>query len=230
MQTSSQSPLQPNCPSGNCTFGIYQSLGLCHECEDQSEELVFINKTSNATIDGDTCASYPRYCAAQWPAAAVALEPYGIINSTRDEIYNLSGSTDTLSSTNPTVYRWRAIAALGESAYQRAPQAFQCQLWFCVKTYYAVVETGAFRERLINSSWDGSVLDSGDFFDFQNNVTIPARPCYVDGVEIDPPAADAEDNPCLYRVYSGNAMAIGNTIDALVDGAGSKIVPQQTPV
>lgn len=75
-------------------------------------------------------------------------------------------------------------------------------------------------ERLLNSSWEGARVDEGDFFDFSNKLLLPARPCFVNGVEIELPADDVEDNPCLYRVNSGAALVIDSTIRDFVEGDG----------
>ena len=59
LQTSSQSPLRPGCSTGNCTFPRYQSLGFCHECTDYSNQLVYMNMTTNETMsttENTTCS------------------------------------------------------------------------------------------------------------------------------------------------------------------------------
>lgn len=194
---------------------------MCHECKDRSEELILGDDTSNSSAE--TCKAAGG-CAALWPATARALAFYGMINTTDDlPYYEEVGNTIPVPvGTDPTIYRWWAITGLGDSPAERAPVAIECQLRFCVKTYDAVVEAGEFKERLLNSSWEGGRLDEGDQYDFWNTLLLPARPCFVNGAEIAPPADDADDNPCLYRVSSSAALTIDSTIAGFVEGNGHR--------
>ncbi|ETN37287.1 uncharacterized protein HMPREF1541_08278 [Cyphellophora europaea CBS 101466] len=226
VQTTTLSGLRPNCPSGNCTFGMYQSLGLCTECFDRSDELIFLNTTSNETIAGEECTkSYS--CAKLWPGGGRALSAYGTINSTVDDVFNLTDDSSVTSvdrMTDPIVYEWKAVTDPRDTKVYRPPRATQCKVRFCVKTYESSIEAGEFRERLINSTWAKSLI-VGDSLDLASNITIPVDPCYVDGAPITPPPGDniAGDNPCVYRLPDMSSLAFANSFDSFVIGSGSSI-------
>lgn len=35
----------PECPSGNCTFSSFTTVGFCSKCEDVSDSIMFVNET-----------------------------------------------------------------------------------------------------------------------------------------------------------------------------------------
>lgn len=233
LQTSSQSPLRPDCPTGNCTYPIYHSLGMCHECADHSDQLVYVNITTNETssTSGDSeCAKtpYKQGCILKWPGTGITLQSdYGMINSTVDYT-----AEDYLSSATPidntTVHTFRAITfSQWQQAHvdPRPPVATECSLHICIKTYNSSVNAGTFQENLINSTWANARLDGTDpYYSFQNNIIIPARPCYINGTEKSEPWNDKDRAACTYNITSQSAIAFVNTFSGLTEGQGSAIV------
>lgn len=186
LQTSSQSPLRPGCSTGNCTYPKYQSLGICHECTDLSDQLVYLDLETNFTMpisSNSTCSQGAYTCSIQWPGAALSLERYGMINSTQDYFAEVDPSLQ--SSDNTTITTFRAVMSRNWQSTKPPPDlvAVQCIVRFCIKTYEASINASSFQENVVATSWNGSYFDIYDYFAFQNNLSIPARPCCVDGIE-----------------------------------------------
>ncbi|KAK5099999.1 hypothetical protein LTS08_005714 [Lithohypha guttulata] len=231
LQTSSQSPLRPNCPSGNCTYPRYQSLGVCHECSDHSSQLLYVDKSTNLTYPTSVesnCSKQLSTCDLQWIGAGLSLQSnYGMVNSTQATSSKLDpalAATD-----NTTFSTFHAILAhnwQANSNPEPAPSAVKCDLRLCVKTYEGSVSGGQFRENTISTTWNGSYLDGAtqlNYHTFQNYVVIPARPCYINGSEILEPWNDVDRDRCTYNISSAAVIALGNTVEGLTKGYGSAI-------
>ncbi len=93
LQTSRYNILIPSCPSGNCTFPTYQSLGFCNKCIDISDEMRYeyaetemdcatgLTQNKSAASLGES--SFP--CKAELPGYGVSLNAWnGLMNSTVD--------------------------------------------------------------------------------------------------------------------------------------------------
>ncbi|KAK5079839.1 hypothetical protein LTR70_008906 [Exophiala xenobiotica] len=226
LQTSSLSPLRPGCPTGNCTYPRYQSLGICHECTDFSDQLVYLDDETNLTIplsSKSTCSQSAVGCKVQWPGAALSLAwNYGMINSTQDYSGEVDSSLE--SSDNTTITTFRAVMSRNWQRSELDPVAVQCIVRFCVKTYEASVKASNFEEDVVATSWNESYFDSNSYFTFQNNLSIPTRPCYVNGIEKPEPWNIEDRTSCVYNVSGQSGISLYNTLSGLTRGDGSAIV------
>lgn len=231
LQTSSQSPLRPNCPSGNCTYPRYQSLGICHQCTDFSDQLVYLNPDTNATIPtsvNSTCSQHVDMCEIQWPRAGLSLpDNDGIINSTIGRSTKIDPSLK--SSDKATISIFRAVMSRTWQNHHpgTSPVAVQCLVRFCIKTYEAVINAGDFQENVVATSWKDSYLNTADSFTFQNYLSIPAKPCYVNGTERLEPWNDEDRAHCVFNVTGQSGISLYNTLDGLTTGDGSGPVPNR---
>lgn len=226
LQTSSQSPLRPGCPTENCTYPKYQSQGVCHECTDLSDQLVYLDHETNLAIpvsSNSTCSQGAYTSSVQWPGRALSLAGHsGMINSTQD--YSVEVDPSLESSDNTTITTFRAVMSRHWQDQMLNPVAVQCIVRFCVKTYEASVNASNFQENVVATSWNGSYFDMYDYFDFGNNLSIPARPCYVNGVEKSEPWSEEARNTCIYKVSGHSGISLYNTLSSLTRGDGSAIV------
>lgn len=227
LQTSSQSPLRPGCPTGNCTYPRYQSLGICHECTDLSEQLVYLDSETNLTrpiSSNATCSQGDFSCSTQWPGAALSLGNYGMINSTRNVSVEVDPSLE--SSDNATITTFRAVMSRNWQMDPSGPDpvAVQCIVRFCIKTYEASVNASNFEENVVATSWNESYFDENEYFNYQNTLSIPARPCYVNGIGKSEPWSIEDRTSCLYNVSGPSGISLQNTLSGLTRGDGSAIV------
>lgn len=144
--------IAPTCSTGNCTWPAYNSLGVCSKCE---------NITSLLTYE-----SQPWWTVAPGEAISGWKLPNGVdlTNNTRngdppDWMVSMTGFTSLKfqnmanQSLNDVMYVYVPPAENISIAYQH-PQAFECLLWFCVKTYEGRMENGVFNEE-VTASWPG---------------------------------------------------------------------------
>lgn len=235
LQTTTQNSVTPFCPSGNCTFAPYQSLGFCNECIDLTDELVFsqIGLAANGSLDLSSppesisleeCQNTTTMCTAELPKYGIQLEPYGIFNSTRNITAVIESGALIDVSKDPVVGQLHAILK-NHATESRIPtySAVQCLVRACIKTYEGSVASGKFTENITSTTWKDSSLDDDlGMYNFQNNLTIPANPCYINGERHTPPYSDDETRKhCLYKIYSGDALSISNTLDDLLEGDAS---------
>jgi hypothetical protein len=87
------------------------------------------------------------------------------------------------------------------------------------------MESGQFREEISSSSWtDAKANSTVNSWDFQAYVTLPSNPCYVDGVRKEPPYNKEDEARCVYKIYTGQGKALSDTLGAMFEGEGSRIV------
>ncbi|KAJ5702785.1 hypothetical protein N7488_010333 [Penicillium malachiteum] len=190
-----------DCPSGNCTFPRYQSMGFCSRCADITNEL-HLSKTS--IILSEPTYNYKL--------------PNGFMFSTSiNNMYLMNATSDRnlirLNTTGSTpIVNFTAISAAG---YGVPPQvsATECALFFCVDTYEAGVEGGTFSET--RTSFSTAQNTSSVVEDFS---LIPDT-CYVNGTRVEKPYNDTDD--CLYNVNWLSRIAMYNSLAPLLKGKGS---------
>ena len=93
-----------------------------------------------------------------------------------------------------------------------------------MKTYSGNVTSGNFSEKLLSQTWANTKLEGADYYNFANNLTIPADPCYVIGQKKTPPYSDTDKDKCVYKVGGGEALSLVNTLNDLFSGYGFDIV------
>ncbi|KAJ8104466.1 hypothetical protein ONZ43_g7835 [Nemania bipapillata] len=116
------------CTSGNCTFGRFSSVAVCHSCAEITPQIRNSGGATgpwNFTLAGNKSASFPD----------LDLVPSTYLN--------------TSASLSPTHLLDVRILSLNATTY-RSASAFQCQLFPCVRTYDALVSKGVLEERIIS--------------------------------------------------------------------------------
>ena len=244
LQTTRQNKLTAFCPSGNCTFPTYQSLGFCNDCADITDKLRFymggdVNNTQrgypapNLTLSPAECQKYglDNLCYVTAPGYGINLRPYGMINSTINYT-TLNRDLRPSQTFEPVLGSFRGIVRRNSQSATAKPDdvsAVECSLRFCVKTYEGAVRQGEFSEKVISSTWvNSSTIRSSQSdsisFDFTNSIELQANPCYVNGHRKTPPYNEEDQPKCLYNVSTGNALSIQNTLDDLLSGSASDMV------
>jgi hypothetical protein len=170
-----------SCPTSNCTWPLYNTLGVCSACTDVSELLKFtclenitVDWTANLTGAG-TEASYPTgtvcgYFFNSTGELPVLMSGYMvesdnstgetllmrtlplISNPDRNTIYD--GSYKFKHIRNPLADFFVVTAADGKDSVLRreAPVALECMLTWCVKTMNSSYSWGSYKEDVIHET------------------------------------------------------------------------------
>ncbi|KAE8381878.1 hypothetical protein BDV26DRAFT_278485 [Aspergillus bertholletiae] len=187
------------CPTGNCTFVPYQSLGFCSRCANITDQLT-LNKTS---LGLSTIENYDYRL------------PNGFSFSTSQTGMYLLNSTNGLpllkidTKNLPLIMNFTAISASG---YGVPPQvsATECALYFCVDTYEATVKDGKLNERVVSSATSTNMTTDAGL----DNIYLTPDTCYVNGTQRD------DKSECTYPVNAFSRLAMSNSLRPLLNGTG----------
>ncbi|PKY05453.1 hypothetical protein P168DRAFT_233986 [Aspergillus campestris IBT 28561] len=190
-----------SCPTGNCTFAPYQSLGFCSRCSNITD-LLSMTTTGGSSLTMRT-SNFKL--------------PNGWKFQTGMNLKNLMNSTtgrpllrvDTANV--PVVLNFTAISSSGLGA---AASATECALYFCVQTYEASVADGKFTER-IQSTASSEVTKTAD--DPAQDIRLTPETCYVNGTKQAP-------DKCTYKVNWLSRVSMSNSLSPLLKGDGSLFV------
>lgn len=192
-----------HCPTGNCTFETYQSLGICSRCANVTDSLKL---TKSAEVPSEPTYNYTL--------------PNGFVFSTSKNNMSLMNSTANIplvqldTADSMPILNFTAISAAG---YGMPPQvsATECALFFCVNTYEASVQQGKFSENrtAFYTSSNASSTSPVETFSLTPDV------CYKNGTRLEKPLEDTED--CTYNVNGFSQVAISNSLSPLLKGTGS---------
>ncbi|KAK0644276.1 hypothetical protein B0T16DRAFT_447977 [Cercophora newfieldiana] len=139
------------CPSGNCTFGEIETLGVCSSCLDMTE---YLAQLCNAHPSNSTATNLP---ACSW------VLPSGATLNTSVEVFSLTSSIPSVSASYSTLMRLSFLGVDQKGGNDRQPWAKQCTLSACVQRLDSRVRDGVFEETLISSFTNSSVpLSGGD--------------------------------------------------------------------
>lgn len=163
MQTSVNDQSLVTCPTGNCTFAPYQSLGFCSKCGDLTSELTL------ASSD-ETMYSY-NYTL-----------PNGLfLNTTARAPYTVKATTDVNllrldTSGLPLILNFSAITTPGNGMPPKVT-AIECAFYFCVSTHQAEVKRGDLTEQ----NFPTTTISNRSTTDLTANTVASSQPCLNDG-------------------------------------------------
>lgn len=215
----SQSPnsnsVTMDCPTGNCTFAPYQSLGFCSRCANITDSLD-LNVSSPFGGASMTSSSYDYTLPNGWNFTTSWGNQY---------LMNATSNRDLISlepQNWPLILNFTAITAAG---YGVPPDisATECALYFCVHTYKTSVDNGKFRENLV-------ATDATSNYDLVNgatdNTVLIPETCYWNGTQYQAPYEDdANANEhCRYNISWLSPLALSNSLQPLLKGSGSLFV------
>ncbi|OJJ67567.1 hypothetical protein ASPBRDRAFT_47625 [Aspergillus brasiliensis CBS 101740] len=190
------------CPTGNCTFTPYQSLGFCSRCANITDSLT-LHKTSITS----TMANY-NYTLPNGFSFATSWSSMYLMNATTDRSL-IKINTENM----PLILNFTAITAAG---YGVPPQisATECALYFCVKTYEASVQKGIYNETLLSTASTSNYSATSPTSD----ISLTPSTCYTNGTQ----RPDGTD--CTYTINWLSLLAMSNSLTPLLKGKGSLFV------
>lgn len=153
--------LAPNCPTGNCTFPLFDTLAVCSKCLDVSNQVVVNNPPSEPSkLSGSQTVSYTI------PGGAITEFSVLFQEGNLAQGPTIISTTDIPSSLSKTVlglqdpllmlvvYQFPDVALRIQDGnyYNKLPTTHECALYFCVNTYNSTVVNGQSNSTLV-SSW-----------------------------------------------------------------------------
>lgn len=193
-----------SCPTGNCTFTPYQTLGFCSRCANITDSL-HLSSEGSSTM---TNYHYSLHNGLQLNTAYTM--PY-IMNSTIGlNLLKLDMDGAAI------ILNFTAISSAG-SGIPPEPSATECALFFCVDTYEASVREGVFTENRISTdiSSNATLSNMGATQDF----SLTPEMCYFNGTRYDQPHEHTKS--CTYNVNWLSRLAMVNSLSPLLTGQGS---------
>lgn len=171
--------IRMNCPTSNCTWPVYQTLGLCSPCQDASHFLTYaclqakIDWTSNLTTHnasyriGPTCgyfinatgdspvlmSGYTTDSNLSSPAEVLLMRALPLTSNPKRELL-FGGSVHFKRLRNPLANF--IIASTGddpETVYRNTtpPAAYECALHWCVKTIRSKYYRASYQEEILET-------------------------------------------------------------------------------
>lgn len=208
----SQSPnsdsITMDCPTGNCTFAPYQSLGFCSRCANITDALDL-----NVTGFSMSSREYDYTLPNGWNFTTSMTMQY-LMNAT-----SYKNLVELDPQTWPLITNFTAISAAG---YGVPPQisATECTLYFCVRTYEASVRNGKFSENLTATDGSSNYTSTNPTSD----IALTPNTCYWNGTQYHPPYRGNGSDHCTYNVSWLSQLAMANSLQPLLKGKGSLFV------
>ncbi|PYH89369.1 hypothetical protein BO71DRAFT_389806 [Aspergillus ellipticus CBS 707.79] len=190
------------CPTGNCTFAPYQSLGFCSRCANITGELTQAPSSSTGTM-----ATYD-YNLTNGLSFSTSWNSMYLMNATTGLDLVKLNTGDI-----PVILNFTTISAAG---YGVPPQisATECALYFCVKSYDAGVQKGAFNETLTSTA----TTSNSSSTDITSDITLMPETCYYNNTQT------KNETSCTYDISWLSRLAMSNTVSPLLEGTGSLFV------
>ncbi|KAJ5599273.1 hypothetical protein N7450_000340 [Penicillium hetheringtonii] len=198
------------CPTGNCTFPKYQSLGFCSKCMNITDSLK-ISSPSSSSSNSMMSMGQSIYKLPNGFELSTSMSMSYLINSTA---YRPLVKLDT--DEMATITNFTAITA--QQGYGGAVSATECALYFCVKTYETSVREGKFTETEIGRA----TTSNSSTADVLSNFVVTPDTCYYNGSRYENPRKKGED--CQFSVNAFSRLAMANSIQPLLKGKASLFV------
>ncbi|KAL2006985.1 hypothetical protein VTN00DRAFT_8423 [Thermoascus crustaceus] len=185
--------ISPDCPTGNCTWPTFSSLGVCSQC---------INSTDSIERKC-TGSGMMKSCNMSLPDDGVSLSSGGL--STNAFLKSITGYKFPGLPVYPSGITGLQVLAIPDNGIgQEPPTAYSCTLYFCVKTYQAAVNSGTFNESILYTFPNSSTADSsGASVDARGAVTLDPMPGH-DGPFTVPFQAKDAMSYYLSDLFTGN--------------------------
>ncbi|XXH05686.1 hypothetical protein Hte_012121 [Hypoxylon texense] len=152
------------CPTGNCTWEPYETLGVCHSCTDLTPYLSVYCATNDTTTtssssSGEGCGWQVLSSSSSQGGVAIA----GGRLDTGLDVFSMTSHVpaargDMAHSTIVKLVFLGAEARDGRAG-ERRPWARQCVLSACAQTLASAVTNGVLEEKVVDSYVNATVLD-----------------------------------------------------------------------
>lgn len=190
-----------SCPTGNCTFNPYQSLGICTRCANITDKL------SNSSESFGTLINYDYKL------------PNGLhFQTAMNMVYLMNGTVDlpllrVETGGVPSILNFTAISAAGYGV-PPSVSATECALYFCVNTFNSSVTQSAFHETRVSTRTSSNATTSA----ITEDLFLTPDTCYKNGTR------HQSTDACTYHVNWFSGLALSNSLRPLLRGNGSLFI------
>lgn len=122
-----------DCVSGNCTFPQFQTVGVCHACQDITSSIHNMTGAKGSTIHNYTLQDPENGDTIIWIGMGTIF----------------SASAPTVLSTLENIMELKVLSNADQ--WKGLPSAYACQLQPCLRTYEASVSNSVRTERVVNT-------------------------------------------------------------------------------
>jgi hypothetical protein len=187
--------LKFGCNTGNCTWPVFTTLGICSGCNDVSQKMTMVDshpppyKVFGGTVQGTRTYSLPYVQIAnengtwQYGTYAVVGPPTTGIFLTANTTFNFNDTVsfqgyDTMLMAMAIIKAPEGYINQSQPWEDESPTATECALWVCAKAVQASSTEGELSEKILQTwrqrlpqSWEQQHLkDRGSTYD---NKTVP---------------------------------------------------------
>ncbi|KAL4889137.1 hypothetical protein BDV59DRAFT_210536 [Aspergillus ambiguus] len=207
-QSPNSNTILADCPTGNCTFAPYQSLGFCSRCANITDSL----QLSKSPL-GTTLSTY-NYTLPNGFSFTTAANMVYLMNATTGLDFVELDVADL-----PLILNFTAISSAGYGT--TAISATECALYFCIERYEAIVREGEFSEKRtpipVASNSSLSAMAATE------NLALTPDVCYVNGTRREKPYTNVREY-CVYYINWLSGLAMSNSLSPLLQGKGSLFI------
>jgi len=203
--------MNPSCPSGNCTWDRYQTLAVCSQCVNITDQVLYFDNETGQQLSNTSHIS-------KFFELTMQSLPNGL---SLGQAVGQSGSLNTSGKLPPITldkvgYALANFSLIGHKPAAPKVFAIECSLYWCVNTYTATVNNTVFTENL-KSSWynhtsDPSLADLSNTLNFNlsDRVFYNISPPTGGGATIDASVnvTSAELNVLDYDGLTANAYIV----------------------
>lgn len=189
-----------SCPTGNCTFAPYQSLGFCSRCSNITDLLDMTTSGGNSPTMRISNFKLPN----GWKFHTGINMPNLMNSTTGRPLLRVDAAK------LPIILNFTAISSSGRGD---TASATECALYFCVQTYEASVADGKFTEKIQSTA--SKITEAAD--NPVRGFQLMPETCYVNGTK------QATDR-CTYKVNYFSRLSMSNSLTPLLEGNGTLYV------
>ena len=191
-----QQALNVDCPSGECDFGTYSSLGVCSHCVDYTDAVKEVCKHQSGTTYGETYRTYAcdrsvtiaettltinNYtcdalnadgtCMWQDPwSMDVGYDSY-VGKGSPDGPFMYAPADDPQAAAGALIGGWSILRNLNQTEYE----ASHCALYYCVRSYDSLV-SNSISDSVSRSSWYPTKPGTDEWTDESYNFYMSPEP------------------------------------------------------
>ena len=148
------------CPTGNCTWPVIPTVGVCGACTDLTSEIEYVRSSELCALSVGNI-NMTGYCSAGSVDFSLVFEVGRGPGRIFDEIS--SGRPDGISADSPNlIASWSALGLSDKQSLSRdraginGSAAAECALWYCLQAHKVDVDLGEMRDT-VTSTWNRAI-------------------------------------------------------------------------
>ncbi|KAI1077411.1 hypothetical protein F5B20DRAFT_583407 [Whalleya microplaca] len=189
-----------SCSTANCTWPIFPTLAVCGNCSESSFK---------------TSCDQQNMCTYTMPSGTLISIPAGAASEYRFTVSPSNGSSNLFNSTSQAFFSVFDMMSISQTSSKTTTRAFECAMWFCLKSYNVTVTNGIQNSTII-ANWSKTDLStemSGNFDEYEF-VDVPPELYVKNQTRFAVPTDSIEAlRSFMGSLMLGNASEIGGIVD-----------------